>query len=276
MTGHYRQPLSLVYLPPHARERVVLPVYVNGVSPGEYRFRVSVQALGEERPFLTKEKRVGLTRGSAALAAGLLLILASGLSYSLFLALGLRRILARFALRELTLVALAGAVAFGLDFLGGMLSNVFYALLGPFNILIGGLVTEVVHYLVFTAVLLLVPKPGFPTLTGLLHYLMNLVLFGGFRATDPFFLGTNLLVLEGALWLGRCWPGLPALRTVLSLSLADALNILVSLVLHMTLYRLYFPVWYLWLAIWGKGFLYTLIGASLGLRLGRLLLEGER
>jgi len=167
-------------------------------------------------------------------------------------------------------------VAFGLDFLGGLLSNILYALLGPFNILVGGLVTEVIHYTVFTAVFLLVPRPGFAILSGLLHYLMGLVLFGGLRATDPFFLGSRLLVLEAFLCLFRTHSRPSGWRTPVALSLADALNTLASLIIHMTFYRLFFPGWYLWLSIVVKGFFYTLIGARIGVRLGRTLLAAER
>ncbi|MBX6422949.1 hypothetical protein [Thermosulfurimonas sp. F29] len=274
--GHVKKPLALVYLPPRGRARAVLPVYVRDVPPGEYRVRVKVRVLGEKHPFLVRERRIGVTRGSTALAAGLLLIMGSGLAFTLVLIFRLRALLAAFSLRELSLVALSGAVAFGLDFLGGLASTVLYAILGPFNILVGGLITEVVHYLVFTAVFILVPKPGFATLSGLLHYLMGTILFGGLRATDPFFLGARLLALETALLLFRAYGNPSGTRTAVALAFADAANTLSSLVLHMAFYRLFFPGWYLWLSVTVKGFLYTLMGSLLGLRLGRTLREIER
>lgn len=276
MSGHARKPLALVYLPPRGRARAVLPIYARKVPPGEYLALIRVYPLGEKTPILLKTRRIGLTRGSPKLAAGLLLILLAGGTYSLIVFLGLRRLLSGFRLRELSLVALSGAVGFGLDFLGGVLSNILYALLGPFNILVGGLITEVVHYAVFTAVFVLVPRPGFATLSGLLHYLMGTVLFGGLRATDPFFVGFRLLTLETALWIFRVYAHPEGRRTILALGLADALSTLSSLVLHMTFYRLFFPEWYLWLSLLVKGFLYTLVGAALGVRLGLHLREMER
>lgn len=274
--GHFQRPLTLVYLPPKGRSRVVLPIYLQGVSPGEYLLRVEVSLLGEKRPLLVQTRRIGVSRGGFFLAAGLLAILILGGLFALGVLFGLRRLLGLFTLRELSLVALAGAVAFGLDFLGGLLSNILYALLGPFNILVGGLVTEVIHYTVFTAVFLLVPRPGFAILSGLLQYLMGLSLFGGLRATDPFFLGSRLLVLEAFLCLFRTHSRPSGWRTPVALSLADALNTLASLIIHMTFYRLFFPGWYLWLSIVVKGFFYTLIGARIGVRLGRTLLAAER
>ena len=254
----------------------MLPIYVKEVPPGEYLARVAVYPLGEERPVLTETRRFGVSRGKPWLAAGLLAILLCGGLYSMAILGLLKPLLSGFGLRALTLVSLAGAVAFGLDFLGGLLSNILYALLGPFNILVGGLITEVVHYAVFTAVFVLIPRPGFATLSGLLHYLMGTVLFGGLRATDPFFVGFRLLTLETFLLLFRAYRRPSGGRTVLALGLADALNTLASLILHMTFYRLFFPVWYLWLSILVKGFLYTLFGAFLGARIGRHLRDMER
>ena len=276
MSGHVRKPLALIYLPPHGKARAVLPIYVKEVPPGEYLARVTVYPLGEEIPVLREARRFGVSRGKPWLAAGLLVILLCGGLYSVAVLGLLKPLLSGFGLRALALVSLAGAVAFGLDFLGGLLSNVLYALLGPFNILVGGLITEVVHYAVFTAVLVLVPRPGFATLSGLLHYLMGTVLFGGLRATDPFFVGFRLLTLEAFLLLFRAYRRPSGGRTVLALGLADALNTLASLILHMTFYRLFFPVWYLWLSILVKGFLYTLFGAFLGARVGRHLRGMER
>ncbi len=276
MAGHYRKPLALAYLPPGEKVKVVLPVYAHELKPGSYLARVSLFSFGEEEPFLVKERLIGVTRGSPLLSGALLLILLLGGGFSVLVFLRLKALLRRFSLRELTLLALAGAVAFGLDFLGGMLANVLYALLGPFNILVGGLITEVVHYMVFAALLVLVPRPGFATLKGLLHYLMGLVLFGGVRATDPFFLGFSLLTFELALLVFGAYRRPLSWRTVFSLALADAVNTASSLVLHMTFYRLFFPGWYLALDVVVKGFLYTLLGAWIGLRVGRHLGGFER
>ncbi len=276
MSGHFKKPLALAYLPSYSKTKVVLPIYIRGISPGEYLAEVKVFPLGEKEPILVKTRRIGVTCGSPLLAAGLLTIIFIGIIYTSVILLRLKHIVSYFSLRELTLIALAGAVAFGLDFLGGLMSNILYALLGPFNILIGGLITEIIHYAVFTAVLILVPKPGFATLSGLLHYLMGLVLFGGLRATDPFFLGTRLFILEICLFLFQIYKKPLSWRTIIALSLADALHTVSSLVLHMTFYRLFFPDWYLWLSILIKGFLYTFIGAYLGVYMGKYLLEIER
>ncbi len=273
--GHVKEPVAFAYLPPHGTAQVVLPIY-GEAKPGEYLFRLKVYPLGEEEPVLVKERLVGVTQGKPWLAASLLVIMACGLLFSLYVILGHRRLLKGFSMRELSLIALAGAVAFGLDFLGGTISNILYALLGPFNVLVGGLITEIIHYAVFVAVFLLVPKPGFATLTALIHYLMGVVLYGGMRATDPFFLGARVLTTEALLFGFGCYKKPQSLRTVFALSVADALQTFSSLVLHMTFYRLFFPDWYLMLSIGIKGFLYTLFGAALGLKVGGYLKELER
>ncbi|OAG27757.1 hypothetical protein [Thermodesulfatator autotrophicus] len=273
--GHIKEPLGLAYLPPHGIARVVLPVFAE-IKPGEYLARIEVYPLGEKKPVLVKERLIGVTRGKPWLAASLFVILFCGLTISLGFLVAHQRVLRHFRVRELCLIALSGAVAFGLDFLGGMLSNIFHAILGPFNVLVGGLITEVTHYVVFTAIFSLVPKPGFVTLSYLMNYLMGLLLYGGMRATDPFFVGANIFFMEAMLLLLLVYQKPVGLRLVLALALADALQTFSSLVLHMTFYRLYFPDWYIWLSVGVKGFLYTLIGAGLGLKIGKLLREMER
>jgi len=277
--GEMKKPLALVDLPPQGQAKAVLPIFLDEtVAPGEYLARVEIFPFGSTKPILVREKRIGVVRGNVALSAALLLVLVLGLGYSAGLLLGLKRLVARFRLRDLTLIALTGAVGFGLDFLGGVASNILHAFLGPFNVLVGGLVTEVAHYLVLTAVLYLLSRPGVVTLSGLITYLMGGFLFGGFRITDPFFVGARLFVLEFFLFVFRAYARdrAGAARLVLALSLADAVNTAISLLLHMTFYRLFFPGWFILLSVGVKGFLYTLIGAILGVRVGRLLLRVER
>lgn len=275
----FKQPLALIDLPPQGEAKAVLPIFLDkGIPPGEYQAVVTVYPFGSKKPILIFRRHIGVVRGKVSLSLALLVVLILGSGYSLFVLLNLKRMIRRFRLRELTLIALTGAVGFGLDFLGGVASNILYALFGPFNILVGGLVTEVAHYLVLTAVLYLIPQTGVITLSGVITYLMGGFLFGGFRITDPFFVGTRLFVLEMALILfGTVGHGRPSVwPLVLALSLADAINTAVSLLLHMTFFRLFFPGWYILLSLVVKGFIYTLIGAYLGARVGKILIRVER
>ncbi len=274
--GQFREPLVLVRLPARGRAKAVLPIFVSQeISSGEYLARVEIYAFGAKKPLLVREKRFGVVRGSPIVSEALLLILIFGGSYTIFLLLRIKYWLEKFPLRELTLLALTGAVGFGLDFLGGLLSNVLYAFLGPFNILVGGLITEIAHYLVLTAVLWLLPRPAVVTISGIITYFMGCILFGGFRFTDPFFLGARLLVLEVFVYLANK-ARYRAKALIFALAVADALNTAISLLLHMAFYRLFFPSWYIWLSVLVKGFLYTLLGAFLGVQTGKLLQKVER
>ncbi len=207
------------------------------------------------------------------------MVVAIGVGYSLFLLVAIKGYFSRFNVRSLVLISLMGAVGFGLDFLGGLASNVLYALLGPFNILVGGLITEISHYLVLSAILYLIPRPGTVTLSGLVTYLMGGILMGGFGVTDAVFVGSRLAYQEGLLFLVGATraSGPPSrIRLALSLSLADALSTASSLVLHATFYRLFFPPWYIGLAVVVKGFFYTFLGVSLGVPFGKVLRRIER
>ncbi len=270
--GAFRRPVSVVYAPPRADVKAVMPIYINDVAPGEYLVELKVSIFGEKKEIFRKTKKIGVTKGSWGWGVALLVILATGLAYFVFFSTNLSRILRKFDTRELSLISLAGSLSFALDFLGGTLSNILYAFLGPFNVLVGGLVTEVVHYGVFCAIFFLIPKPGFVTLSGILHYLMSVVIFGGLKITDPFFVGARLFFTETSLLFFRCYGNsLRERRTALALSVADALNTASSLLLHTVFYRLYFPFWYIVLSVTVKGFFYTFLGAVFGIKIGKRL-----
>ncbi len=278
-TGGTKKIIAFVDLPPRGMSRAILPIYLDKtVPPGEYLRRVTVTTLGQETPLLSLEAPLGVVRGSSFFTAALMVVIVVGVGYSLSLLFLLRRYLARFNLRSLVLISLMGAVGFGLDFLGGLISNVLYGLLGPFNILVGGLITETTHYLVLSAIIYLLPFPGTVTLAGLITYLMGGVLMGGFGVTDAVFVGSRLAYQEGFLLTFGVTRGSQPRRLplALSLSLADAFSTASSLVLHATFYRLFFPLWYVALAVVVKGFLYTFLGVLWGIPFGRVLRRVER
>ncbi len=280
-TGGTKKVIAFVDIPAGGKAKAVLPIYIDpAVNPGAYLQRVTVTPLGSRDPVFTAEKELGLMRGSSFFTAALLVIIAVALGYCTFVALRFKHLLSGFNVQALVLIALMGAVGFGLDFLGGMAANVLNAVLGPFNILVGGLITEVTHYLVLTAVLFLIPQWGTVTLSGIVTYLMSGMITGGFGILDILFVGSRLAYAEGMLYLfgitssGRIEGR--ELRLAIALSLADALTTGTSLVLHSTFYRLFFPLWYVALAVAIKGFAYTFIGVRIGLPFGRTLKSMER
>ncbi len=280
-TAGTKKIMAFVDLPPGSTAKAVLPVYVDStVAPGSYIQKITVVPMGQKKPLLVLEKEMGLMRGSDFFTIALTVIMVIAFGYALFVFFNFHRLLAKFNIRSLVLIALMGAVGFGLDFLGGMAANVLNALLGPFNILAGGLITEVFHYLILTSVLFLVPQWGTVTLSGIISYLMSGMMTGGFGILDILFVGSGLAYAEGMLYLsgitssgeirGR------GLRLALALGLADAMMTASSLVLHYTFYRLFYPLWYVALAVIIKGFVYTFIGVQIGVPFGKTLRTMER
>jgi hypothetical protein len=180
-------------------------------------------------------------------------------------------------LRILVLLSLLGSLQFCLSFAGRLVSSVTYAILGPFNCLVGGLLTEVLTYLLITSILFLVPRVGAMTLAGIVNYIMGGILFGSFGFTDILYHGSGIafreiLLLVFGITHFRQSDREPAIfPMMLALGIAGAASTFTSLTLNSVFYRLYFADWYILLNVVVTGFFYTAIGVYLGKKLGRNL-----
>ncbi len=280
-TGGTKKVITFIQLPPQKSSLAVLPIYVaKDVPSGEYLIRVKIHPFGYPNLVETFTKKMGILRGSSFITIFLFIIIAISFSYWIFLTFNLKKWLSSFNLRALVLIALMGAVGFGLDFLGGMFSNILHAILGPFNILVGGLITEVCHYLILTSILCLLPRLGTVSLAGLITYLMNGILFGGFGILDILFVGSRLAYQEGLLYVFGITRKQDIehhkLALMFALAIADSLMTVSVLILYAVFYRLFYPFWYIVLAVVIKGFFYTLIGSRIGLLFGTKLMSMER
>jgi hypothetical protein len=257
----------------------VLPVFLTPEVPaGTYLRRITITPLGSDKVLQTFEADLGVTRSRPLLTLWVLGITLLSLAWAIATALLYRRLVESLGVRLLVLLSLFGSLQFCLNFLGGLISCVLYAFLGPFNCLIGGLFTEVMTALLVTSTLYLVPRVGAMTLAGIVTYLMGGILFGSFAATDLLFVGSGIAFRELFLWCFQVTSfetrresipkGAPM---ILALSLADAATIFTSLALQSVFYRLFFANWYIVLQVTITGFLYTAMGVYLGQPLGRSL-----
>ena len=80
--------------------------------------------------------------------------------------------------------------------------------------------------------------------------------------------GSALLLEIGFLLTGR---GLRLIWMALVFGLCDACSAYVDFQIGITLYRLFYADWYVWLMVSLGGFLYTFIGVLFGRQLGRNL-----
>lgn len=277
-TGGTDKIISFVTVAPGSRERCVLPVYVDANTPtGAFTSRITVQRLGSDRILSCIENPVKVLRGDALFTGWTIGIGILSFGWLLLVLIFYRRIVGALGLRILVLLSLLGSLQFCLSFIGRIISSVMYAVLGPFNCLVGGLLTEVLTYLLVTSILFLVPRVGTMTIAGIVNYIMGGILFGSFGLTDILFIGSGIAFREILLFAfgvthfkPRENPP-PIVPMMLALGLADAASTFTSLTLNAVFYRLYFADWYIMMNVVITGFLYTVIGVYLGRPLGRSL-----
>jgi len=259
-----------------APRRCVLPLYVRpDTAAGAYLRRVRIQPLGSDKVVATLEVPLGVTRGKPFLTVWVMFIVVLSLGWLILVIASYRRLVTGMGVRALVLLSLLGALQFCLGLLGGWVSNLLYAFLGPFNCLVGGFLTELLTYLIVTSILCLLPRPGAMTLAGIITYLMGAILFGSFGLTDLLFVGSAIAFREILLYVfgvTRRKPGdtqpPPLVPMMLALGLADAAAIFTSLALFAIFYRLFYANWYILLNAGVTGFLYTCVGVYFGRKLG--------
>jgi hypothetical protein len=180
----------------------------------------------------------------------------------------LRRWLRAFPTGELMTTALFATLGFGLGTVTSLAGLVASALLGPFSPIAVGIVDVVFRFSVGATLVTLVPRPGVVSLSILTEWLLGAMLLGNVNASDVLFVGDRVFLYETALYVAGitrspAWRDEPRVARWLRLSLAfgaaSACTSAVGLVLHMTLYRLFFATWYIVLLIALPGFLYVMI-----------------
>ena len=260
-------------------EPIVLPVYLSDddVLGGRYDRRIEVALLGTDRVVARSvEPLIVIRQNVRALAVTAVVCVVALVAGAIFLA-AHRRVFARFAMRDLVLIALFASLSFaGAVFPGSILGPVFQAFTGPFAFLVQGIFFEVVYIALLTALVALVPRPGTVTLASCVRYLLGGIMLGGFTPVDLFYFASAVLLLE--LFLAAAgvttdrtnrvgtWSKL--VRAVLAVALANALSKYVIFQLNISFYRLFFADWFVWLNVLTAGLLYGGIGAFLGWRLG--------
>jgi len=278
-TGGTGPIMAYAHVGPGQTQPCPLPVYVRAEAlEGTYLRRIEIKALGSDRTLDVLEAPLGVVRSDVVFSGWVLGAAALSLAWLAATLVLYRRMVESLGIRVLVLLSLLGSLQFCLQFMGGLVSMLFYALLGPFNCLVGGLLTEVMTYLLVTSILFLVPRVGAMTLAGLVAYVMGGVLFGSFGLTDVIFVGSSIAFRETLLFAFGVTRLTPArqkppnlLAMMLALGLADAAGTFTSLAVQAVFYRLFFAGWYVFLQVAVTGFAYTAIGVYLGKSLGMSL-----
>ena len=284
-TGGVGRITSLARIPAKRRGKAVIPFYIRrDVLEGTYVNAVDLTLLGTDVPLYRLRPRLQVRRSSARVTLALLLALPlSACGTVLFMA-TYRRLMRRFSIPALVTISMFSTLMFALGVGMEVLSTGFNALLGPFNIFLGGLIFEVLHHLVLATLVVVLPFPGTVALAGLTHHIMRGLMTGQFSPTDVVFLGSSLTVKELALFgfgvtrgpsfsrrlLAR--PRTETARLAGALSLSSASIAFISLGLHSAFFRLSFADWYV-VSVVGVAALGAWPGAMTGADFGKTLLR---
>ncbi len=262
-----------------ASTKVVLPVYVEPVSvrEGDYRLLLSLTQMGADRPFSTCEHDFRVEKHPivpfVATVAGA--VLAGAFLFVFFIR--FRSIMSGFKVRWIVLISLYGAVGFVLvNVPGTLFMDVFRALLGPFSFLASGLFFGVVQYVLWTSLIMLVPRPGTMSLVMAVRLLLSWVLLGNLSLVSILWMAVHALTAEAALWgagATRSGPerGVGAAGLFVAFALSESVATFFNMESVVFLYRLYYADWYIALNILVGGVFYTVIGTALGLSMGKRL-----
>lgn len=264
-------------IPPRSETSIVLPVFVRPEAlQGDYRRMLEVRMLGTDAVLTSRavSLRVEQTDRPAFFIA-MLAVLITLLTVPVLAWRG-PALLRRFAPVELIQIALFGSAAFLLvgvpTRLFATILNAIAPVVSPFIL---GLYSHVVALGILGALVVLIPRPGVVLLAGTTRFLLNGVFFGAFSPVDFLYAIPVLLAGEICLWIFGVTRSRN--REVSAVQLAPACALMgvvaagLQLSLEMSLYRLFFADWYVFLFLVLDGALYPALGAVLGARLGTVL-----
>lgn len=254
---------------------VVVPLYADpyAMEEGEYRLRTTISdgstiRITETPIHVVKKSNMGILALSFAGFCAAVIMLAAGRLRRAILSIGAGGDIA---------VALFASLAFGSVVVPvTLLGDFLHVLLGPFAGLVTGLLSGVLQYLLFMALLVLFRRPGVAALFFLMKWLIAGVLFGRFTPVAMLSYAVYIGILETALYVSGFYKKkeitpLYAMGIALLMGVCDMAITFINLQQLMFFYRLYYADWFIGLYMVVNGLLYTSAGSWLGIRIGKRL-----
>ena len=288
--GRTNRSVAFASLPGGMVTEIPLPIYFHPMYigqgnqpeqaiPGEYARDITVKVWGSDATILREKRPLHLiVPNQQALLISLLAIIGSSIGFAVVLRFH-ERIFAGFTTKQVIVIALFGTTIFvGVMVPSTLFLNLIRAALGPFSVLLTGLINETLYYALLTALLIYIsgaPEEaarhagkgsGVILLVSAVRLLLSGVTFGLFTPMAIVYTGTSVLLLETGFLFVR---GRNILAWAVVLGLCDAIAVYVDFQLSILFYRLFYANWYIVLRILIEGFVYTFIGVLLGARLGR-------
>ncbi|MFQ6062973.1 MAG: hypothetical protein ACE5J9_07335, partial [Methanosarcinales archaeon] len=305
---------SNVLIPPEESIVIALPIYAEEgeVLSGKYIARIEAKIFGSNQDIYRKDIIIKVVARNYFSFIITLIAIATALFLLLFLFFSFNLVLESFKTSQLILIALFGTATFvSVNIPGTILFDLVPVLLGPFSpfsFIITGIFYEIILYMLIMALVMLVPRVGVVTLANVVRFLMNGFILGHFNPVFLLSYASLSVALEFALYITgftffkkrdekryksyaksldlqkrQVYPFLvhpkysprALILAAIACGIADAYNTIVFFNVYMFLYRLYYATWYIILYVVIDGFLYTAIGAPLGVILGNKLKKIE-
>jgi hypothetical protein len=257
---------AIARVPAEGATVVALPMFVDAdaVPTGALVRRIAVTPLGAREPLHVLDLPLAVGRGSRFGWPVFLVACVTSLGGWALLALGWRRFLRSVSTADLVTISLFGSLTFVVGAAFQLLGMGVAAVLGPFAPLLTGLPDDAFRAVLLGTLVTLIPRPGVVATATVVGFLMRGLALGSFHPADLLFLGTAVLLHEGALWLAGPSRGRGGwARLTLSLGGANVVSVLLGLATTAVLYRLYFAAWYVAALAILPGFVYVAIGCWL-------------
>jgi len=267
---------ALLRVPAGGEATGVLPLFVHeGRLPEgatEFEHELTVAPLGIEAAILTDRQPLQVSRGSSWVALGFAVALLAAVLGVGSALLGVPRWLRTFSTADLTTIAVFATLGFVITAATAVLSSGLAAVLGPFSMLVTGLLSDCLRSALLATLIVLLPRRGTATLFLLLGWLMQGIALGAFSPTDFVFVGSRIFWLEGFLWIagltrGGAWRDGSAAtrfaRLTVGFAGASLLSMAGAIASQIVLFRLYYAAWFVVLMLALPGFLYDVIACAL-------------
>ncbi|MEN6564906.1 MAG: hypothetical protein ABFC57_01240 [Veillonellales bacterium] len=270
---------GLAAIPPHSSSNIVLPLYLNenNVLPGNYILQTEASLFGIERNITAERTAVNLiTRNDRPLLVTCIMALTAltGIGWLLWRR---EKALAAYSTKELVLISLFGTVTFVVVNLPQtLLWDIAHVVFGPFSFLFTGFFSQTVFYALVVALAVVLPRAGVVTLMLIVRFILNGFIFGHFTPVLLLSYAMLAICLEGALYAAgvtreAAVNGKGRITLVAcACGGVDVVTAYMNFMAYLTLYRLYYAEWYIY-AVMFAGFIYTVVGAFAGCRLGNTL-----
>jgi hypothetical protein len=272
---------ALLHIPAGQDGTATLPLFVDDTllkHPSQLdrprTRRLTITPLGSSETLMTLEEPLTISRGSTVASLGFIVVGLVSLMGLIMLVWAAPRWVRTASTSDLATISMFGTLLFGVSAATQLASMSISSLLGPFAVLVTGLVDDALRVTLLATLITLRPKIGTVTLAVLVAWLLRGMSFGAFSVSGLIFLFSRLLWLELFFWIfglsrnGR-WREQRVLlrwaRLAGALGLSSLLSQASGLVLSVVLYRLFLADWYIGLMLALPGLLYPVIACAVAI-----------